>query len=202
MEMLMLGGFIKPKPYLTLSSPVEEYQSLMRVSCHKVPWKIGFSELFANNQLNYSPKVLTLLKIEHLLFRLKQSNQRLIFIGEKESLEYDEVEALAKMIGNQKIYYTNDPRELAGLNIPQSDLNMPTFLKLDTRTGTYKRYVGQIFRAELLKRFLITSSLNFPEVFSSQLLGELIGQGIPILAILQTDFNDSRIIEDLSPVGI
>ena len=131
---------------------------------------------------------------------MKHSNERLIFVGTPDSLEFDEVEALAKMVGNRKIYYTSDSNLLSNLVPAERDRVVPSFLKVDVRSGTYKRYSGRVFQAASLKNFLITSPLNFPELFSSDLLGELIGQGIPILAILQTEFNDTRIAEYLAPV--
>lgn len=138
--------------------------------------------------------------LEDLSLQLKKSNERLIFVGNVDTLEFDEIEALSKMIGNRKVFYTNDSSTLANLIAFEQDRAIPSFIKLDVRTGISKRYSGPAFQAGLLKNFLITSRLNFPELFSSDLLGELIGQGIPILAILQTEFNDSRIAEYLAPV--
>ena len=104
------------------------------------------------------------------------------------------------MISHKTIYYTSDHESVSNLITSKEDRSVPSFIKLNLRTGSYKRYSRPQFHASLLKQFLFTSPLNFPEVFSSELLGELIGQGIPILAILQTEFNDTKIVDYLAPV--
>lgn len=144
-----------------------------------------------------------LVPAEHLRYRLKRSSMRFIFVGERDTFEFDEIEALARMT-KERIFFTNNSKLIGNLiaahNKSSSRLQLHnTFLKLNVKTGKAVIFrndsLNHPFEANNLRIFMSTSSLAYPEAYSAKLLSELFGNNIPILILFQKEFSSKRITD-------
>lgn len=108
-------------------------------------------------------------------YKLKKSSTRFIYIGSEEAFEFDEIEVLAK-VTPQKIFYTSDIKTI-GINKTSVEIPMQSFIRYNIKSGKIIKYCGQRWEAHLMKRFMLTSGLNFPEIYDQKLVSEYLNEG-------------------------
>lgn len=134
-----------------------------------------------------------------------------VFVGSIQDALYDEAYVLAKMTHNT-IYRSDNCEELNQKldQVCESKIilcSKPDFIYFSKQKNYSLPYSLPDKTASNLLKFMVTSTLDYPSLFSSEIFSSLTKQrrnrssGIPFLAIFLEDYNDKEVDSWLSEVS-